>query len=206
MRITLLPGVLLLAVIIGSGCSTAGKKERMMQSKEQTGLVTMRGKPLVLLGNQLAAGQKAPDFRVVDGAFKPVMLSDFKGKVCLISAVPSLDTHVCSIQTKRFNEEAANLPSNVVVMTISMDLPFAQKRFCDSEKVGHIMVLSDSVWRDFGARYGLLIKDMGLLSRSVFVVDKNGMISYRQLVPDLSHEPDYDTALTAARRDASAGQ
>lgn len=177
-----------------------------MKVKEQTGLVAMRGKPLVLLGDQLAVGTKAPNFRVVDGAFNPVMSADFKGKVCLISAVPSLDTYVCSVQTKRFNEEAANLPSNVVVMTISMDLPFAQKRFCDSEKVGRIMVLSDSVWRDFGTQYGLLIKDMGLLSRAVFVVDKNGILSYRQLVPDLSHEPDYDAALAAARHDASAGQ
>jgi thiol peroxidase len=162
----------------------------------------MHGKPAVLLGNQPSPGTAAPDFKVVDGAFKPVKLSDFKGKVCLISAVPSLDTPVCSLQTKRFNSEVANLPSNVVAMTISMDLPFAQKRFCDAEKVDRILVLSDHVWHDFGTNYGILVKDMGLLARAVFVVGADGKIAYMQIVPELTQHPDYDAALLAVRQAA----
>ena len=164
--------------------------------------VTMRGKPVVLLGTPVETGSPAPDFRVVDGSFKPVRLSDFKGQVVLISAVPSLDTPVCSLQTKRFNEEAAQLPSNVVVLAISADLPFAQKRFCESEKVDRIRTLSDSVWRDFGTKYGILIENMGLLARSVWIVAPDGRVGYRQIVPEITTHPDYDAALKAARETA----
>ncbi len=173
-----------------------------MQLKERNDLVTMHGKPVVLLGDQVSSGENAPDFMVVDKDFKPVALADFKGKPCVISAVPSLDTPVCSLQTKRFNSEIVNLPQNVVVMTISMDLPFAQKRFCDAEKVDRVLVLSDHVQREFGMRYGLLIKDMGLLARAVFALDGEGKIAYKQLVPELTNEPDYDAALNAARQAA----
>lgn len=165
--------------------------------------VTMKGNPLTLVGRQIKEGEAAPDFKVVDAGFKPVKLADFKGQVVLISAVPSLDTGVCSLQTKRFNEEAARLPTNVVVMTVSEDLPFAQKRFCEAEKVERIKVLSDSVWREFAAKYGILIQDMGLLARSVWVVGRNGTVAYRQIVPELTTHPDYDAALKAAR-DAAA--
>ena len=164
--------------------------------------VTMRGKPVVLLGTLAEAGAQAPDFRVVDGGFKPVKLSDFKGSVVLISAVPSLDTPLCSTQTKRFNEEAAHLPSNVVVIAMSEDLPFAQKRFCESEKVGRIRTLSDSVWRDFGTRYGILIENMGLLARSIWIVGADGRIVYRQIVSEITTPPDYDMALEAVREAA----
>jgi thioredoxin-dependent peroxiredoxin len=165
--------------------------------------VTMKGKPVTLLGEPINEGAAAPEFKAVDASFQPVKLSDFKGQVVLISAVPSLDTGVCSIQTKRFNEEAASLPSNVVVLTISEDLPFAQKRFCQTEKVNRIQVLSDSVWREFGARYGILIENMGLLARSVWVVRKDGSVGYRQLVSEIGTEPDYAAALRAVR-EASA--
>jgi thiol peroxidase len=161
----------------------------------------MKDDPVTLLGPEtpVDVGDPAPDFRVVDGAFQPVTLEDVKGRVVLISAVPSLDTGVCSAQTKRFNEEAARLPDDVSVLTISMDLPFAQKRFCDAEKVDRIRVLSDHVWRSFGLSYGVLIKDMGLLARSVWVIGKDGRIAYRQIVSEVTEHPDYDAALAAAR-------
>ena len=180
----------------------AGEGETQMTTNQLIVSVTMRGKPVVLLGTLAEAGAQAPDFRVVDGGFKPVKLSDFKGSVVLISAVPSLDTPLCSTQTKRFNEEAAHLPSNVVVIAMSEDLPFAQKRFCESEKVGRIRTLSDSVWRDFGTRYGILIENMGLLARSIWIVGADGRIVYRQIVSEITTPPDYDMALEAVREAA----
>ena len=167
--------------------------------QERNGVVTFQGKPLTLLGPDVKVGQAAPEFTVVDETFKPVSLSELAGKVILISAVPSLDTSVCSLQTKRFNEEAAKLADEITVLTISEDLPFAQKRFCSNEKVEGHRVLSDHVYRQFGHKYGLLIKDMMLLARTVFVIGKDGLISYRQIVGELSKEPDYDAALAAAR-------
>ncbi|GGY96857.1 thiol peroxidase [Shewanella fodinae] len=160
--------------------------------------VTLAGKNVSLLGKMPQLGQMAPGFRVVDDKFQPVSLSDFKGKTVLISAVPSLDTGVCALQTKRFNSEVANFDaSSVVMLSISEDLPFAQKRFCKVENVDNIKVLSDSVWRDFGEKYGLVIKDMGILARSIFIIDPQGKLQYLELVPDVSHHPDYDRALAA---------
>jgi len=126
-------------------------------------------------------------------------LTDFKDQTILISVVPSLDTGVCSIQTKRFNEEAAKLPSNITLLTISNDLPFAQKRFCKVEGVDQIKVLSDSVWRNFGENYGLIIKDMGLLTRAIFIIDNKGKIQYKELVVNISQHPDYESALKAVK-------
>ena len=174
-----------------------------MNVEERTGVVTLKGNPVTLLGPDIRVGDAAPDFRTVDADFQAVGLADFRGKVCLLSAVPSLDTPVCSVQTKRFNEEAATLPDDVVIVTISMDLPFAQKRFCEAEKVDRIRVLSDHVWREFGLGYGVLIKDMGLLARSVFVVGKDGRLLYKQIVAEATEHPDYDAALAAARNAAS---
>ena len=162
---------------------------------ETTNLVMAGKKYVTLLGNQVNLGENAPNFKVVNESFSPVMLNEFKNKSVLISVVPSLDTGVCSIQTKRFNEEIANLPEDVVMLTISNDLPFAQKRFCKTEKIDSIKVLSDAVWRDFGQKYGLLIKDMGLLTRAIFIVDTEGKIAYKELVGNISQHPDYDTAL-----------
>jgi len=171
--------------------------------QERSGAVTFQGKPLTLLGPDIQVGQAGPDFTVVDRNFKPVKLSEFAGRVVLISAVPSLDTPVCSVQTKRFNSEAAKLAEQITVLTISEDLPFAQQRFCGSEKIEGHRVLSDHVYRQFGKRYGLLIKDMMLLARAVLVIGKDGLISYRQVVGELSDEPDYEAALAAAK---AAGQ
>lgn len=173
-----------------------------MDGIERTGVVKLRGKPVTLLGPGLKAGDPAPEFRAVDGAFRQIQLADFKGKVVLLSAVPSLDTPVCSLQTKRFNDEVARLPTNVVVLTISTDLPFAQKRFCESEKVERILILCDSVWHSFGGNFGVLIKDMGLLARSVFVIAKDGTIAYMEIVPEMGDHPNYSAALVAAREAA----
>ncbi|MBA4386966.1 MAG: thiol peroxidase [Verrucomicrobia bacterium] len=179
----------------------AGNQEgdSTMTNSTQEAQFTIQGKPIVLMGPSLKPGDTASDFRVVDAGFKQVKLSDFKGKVVLINVVQSLDTGVCSLQTKRFNEEAAKLPANVVIITISMDLPFAQKRFCEAEKVDRIKVLSDFVWREFGVKYGIIIKDLGLLARSIWIIKPDGTIGYREQVKELSTHPDYDTALKTAR-------
>ena len=171
-----------------------------MELEERAGIVTARGDPLTLLGPDVGVGDDAPEFRVVDRAFSEVKLSDFAGKRVLISAVPSLDTDVCAMQTRRFNEEADNLPEGVVVLTISQDLPFAQSRFCDAEEMDKIKVLSDHVWREFGTGYGVLIKENGLLARSIFVISARGKIIYREIVRELTDHPDYDEALTAAKQ------
>ncbi|MDP4528061.1 thiol peroxidase [Alkalimonas delamerensis] len=152
---------------------------------------------VVLQGHPVEVGQQAPDFRVVDQQFRPVALQDFAGKPVLISVVPSIDTGTCSLQTRRFNQEVANVPDEVVMLTISTDLPFAQRRFCEQEAVDQLQVLSDAVWRDFGSNYGLLIKDMGLLARTVILIDAKGVIRYLQQVQTLANEPDYDAVLAA---------
>lgn len=162
---------------------------------ETTNIVKAGSKFVTLLGEQVHEGQVAPDFKVVNDSFAPVTLSEFSGKTILISVVPSLDTGVCSIQTKRFNEEVESLPDNIAMLTISNDLPFAQKRFCKTENIDKIKVLSDAVWRDFGTKYGLLIKDMGLLTRAIFIIDEQGKVAYKELVANISDHPKYDDAL-----------
>lgn len=166
---------------------------------ETNNLVKAGDKYITLLGDQLNIGDKAPSFKVISENFSTVQLNDYQGKTLLISVVPSLDTGVCSIQTKRFNEEVANLPENVVMLTISNDLPFAQKRFCETEKVDKLTVLSDTVWREFGLKYGLLIKDMGLLTRAIFIIDEENKIAYKELVNNISNHPDYDNALATLK-------
>lgn len=158
------------------------------------------GQQVVLLGNELQTGQLAPNFRLVDNSFNPVTLDNFRGKTILLSIIPSVDTGICSLQTKRFNDEVKQLPNNVRLLTISTDLPFAQKRFCQQEQVENMAVLSDAVWRDFGSNYGLLIKDMGLLTRAIIIIDREGKVAYQQLVPELAQEPDYEAALTVLKQ------
>jgi len=171
-----------------------------MEMKERSDLVTMKGAPITLLGPALTVGDAAPQFSAVDGDWKAVSLSELRGKVVLISAVPSLDTGVCSIQTKHFNQQAASLPDSVVLVTISQDLPFAQQRFCAAEKVDRLRVWSDHVGREFGFRYGVMIKGLMLLSRSIFVIGGDGKIRHLEIVPELTDEPDYEAALTAVRQ------
>jgi thiol peroxidase len=167
--------------------------------QERKGVITSRGNPLTLLGPEIKVGEKAPDFRVVDTGMAPVTLADFKGKVKIISAVASLDTSVCDTETRRFNQEAAKLPENVVVLTISLDLPFAQKRWCGAAGIDKVKVLSDYQDRSFASAYGVLIKESKLLARSVFVVDGSDTVRYVQQVKDTSQEPDYAAVLAAAK-------
>jgi thiol peroxidase len=170
---------------------------------ERAGEVTIRGKPAVLLGSPVQVGDPAPDFAVVDASYVPVRLSQFHGKPVLINVVPSLETLACATQTKRFDDVVGKLPAGIVIMTVSMDLPFAQKRFCGQHEVTRILVLSDSARREFGVRYGVLLKDRGLLARSVFVVNGKGVVVYRQLVKEMTRQPDYNAALHALRKAAA---
>jgi thiol peroxidase len=186
----------LLAALLLTGTASA-------QTQERTGIATMGGNPVVLLGHGVAVGDEAPDFAAVDAQWKPVHLSDLKGKVVVLSSVPSLDTKVCSIQTRRFNKEAAALGKDIRIVTLSEDLPFAQKRFCSAEKIGDILVLSDTVDREYGLKYGLLIKGKSLLARAVVVVGKDGKVAYEEIVAEMAHEPDYDKALAAAKAAAA---
>ncbi len=164
---------------------------------ERSGAVTFQGNPLTLLGNEVRPGEKAPDFAALDNSLAPVNLSSYSGKVLVLSSVPSLDTPVCDMETRRFNSEAASLGSDVVILTISMDLPFAQKRWCGAAGVTHVTTLSDHKDASFGMNYGVLIKELRLLARAVFVVDRGGMVRYVELVKEVTHEPDYDAALKA---------
>jgi thioredoxin-dependent peroxiredoxin len=164
---------------------------------ERTGLTASAGNPLTLLGNEVKPGDKAPEFTALNTDLQPVKLSDYAGKKLIISSVPSLDTPVCNIETRRFNTEAARLP-DVTVLTISMDLPFAQKRWCGAAGIDKVTTLSDHRDASFGMAYGVLIKELRLLARCVFVIDSTGIVRYVQIVEDLTHEPDYDAALKAA--------
>jgi len=168
--------------------------------KERTGMITMKGDPLTLIGDELKLGDPAPDVEMLDNDLSSVKLSSFRGKVCVISSVPSLDTPVCDMETRRFNEEAGRLGADVVILTISMDLPFAQKRWCGAAGVNRVTTLSDHRYAAFGEAFGVLIKEMRLLARAVFVVDRGVRIRYIQLVRELTQEPDYETVLDAVRR------
>jgi len=175
----------------------AGKA--MSGEKERTGLVTFKGNPLTLLGQEVKVGDPAPDFQVTDNSLQPATLKSFQGKIKIFTAVPSLDTAVCDMETRKFNEEAGKLPDRIVVLTISMDLPFAQKRWCAAAGVEKVKTLSDYQNRSFGLAYGVLIKELKLLARSVFIVDDREIIRYIEIVPEISQEPDYDRALNAAK-------
>ena len=147
----------------------------------------------------LQVGDKAPDFVAIDNDLNPVSFDSFRGKVCIVSSVPSLDTPVCDMETRRFNDEAGRLGDDVEILTISMDLPFAQKRWCGAAGVDRVQTLSDHRDAAFGQAYGVLIKGLRLLARAVFVVDKEGSIRYIELVKEIASEPDYDAVLTAVK-------
>jgi thioredoxin-dependent peroxiredoxin len=166
--------------------------------QERTGVVTFMGRPLTLLGPDLGEGAGLPDFTLVTNDLTPVGRADIVGKVLLLNVVPSLDTGVCSAQTRRFNEELAHLPATVEVVTVSADLPFAQARFAATEHISH-RLLSDHRDFSFGPALGLGIKELRLLTRAILVVDPGGKITYREIVPEISHHPDYEAALDALR-------
>jgi len=166
---------------------------------ERTGLIAFQGNPLTLVGNEVGAGDDAPDVELLDTELNAVRLSSLKGKVAVLVAVPSLDTAVCDLEARRFNEEAAGLGDGVAVRVISMDLPFAQARWCGAAGVESVQTLSDHRDAAFGLAYGVLIKELRLLARAVFVVDRDGDVRYVQIVPEVTDEPDYEAALKAAR-------
>jgi thioredoxin-dependent peroxiredoxin len=172
-------------------------------AEERKGAVTMRGNPMTLVGPEIKVGQKAPNFTLIDKAMRPATLDQFKGKVKIISTIPSLDTPVCDAETRRFNVEAANLPGDVQILTVSMDLPFAQTRWCGAAGVDKVTTLSDWRGANFGTTYGTLIKELHLLARCVFVVDKNDNVTYVEYVKEVANQPNFEAALEAAKKAAA---
>jgi len=170
---------------------------------ERPASVTMRGNPLTLVGPELIVGQKAPDFTLVTNEMGAVTLADYAGKALALISVPSLDTPVCAVETRRFNAEAAKLDPAVRILTISMDLPFAQKRWCGAMGIDKVETLSDHREASFGQNYGVLIKELRLLARAVFVVDKSGIVTYAELVREIADEPAYALVLAALAKAAA---
>src|SRR4030065_2078905 len=167
---------------------------------ERKGVVTVKSSPVTLIGSEVKIGNKAPDFSVLDGDLKEVRLRDFAGKIKVISVSASLDTQVWDMQARRFNQETAQLPDDVVILNITMDLPFAISRFCTTAGIDKIKALSDHRDASFGNLYGVLIKELRLLARSIFIIDKDDVIRYIEIVPELSKEPDYERALEALKK------
>lgn len=167
---------------------------------ERAGAVTFKGAPLTLVGDEVPVGSAAPDFTATATDMSARKLSDYKGKTVVLCSVPSLDTPVCDTQTRKFNEEAAKLGDDVVVLTVSLDLPFAQNRWCGAAGVENIETLSDYKGNhEYATQYGRMIKELELLARSVAVIDQNGILVHSQLVKEVAEEPDYATALEAAK-------
>ncbi|MGH7901811.1 MAG: thiol peroxidase [Thermodesulfobacteriota bacterium] len=170
-------------------------------AQERPGAVTMRGNPVTLIGPEIKIGDKAPNFNAVEAlGSPPVSLDSLKGKVKVFNVIVSVDTPVCDVQTKRFNAEAASLPGDVQILTVSMDLPFAQKRYCGAAGIDKVKTASDYKDASFGQAYGVLIKENRLLARAVFVVDKDDKVQYVEYVKEVTHEPNYDGALNAIKK------
>ncbi len=169
-------------------------------AEEHVGLVSLKGRPLTLLGHRVTVGEQAPDFTALRQDLSPFTLRDVAGKVVVVNSVPSLDTPVCATQARTFNQRASELGEEAKVLVISMDLPFAQSRFCTTEGIANVEVLSDHRDASFGMAYGLLVKELRLLARAVLVINRQGIVVYQELVPEMGHEPNYDTALAAARQ------
>lgn len=167
--------------------------------EERKGVVSMQGNGLTLLGKEIKVGEIAPDFTVLSSALEGVKLSDFKGKIKIISTIPSIDTGVCAMQTRRFNQEATSL-KNVEILTISCDLPFALGRFCGAEGIDKVKTLSDHKETEFGLKYGFLIKELRLLNRGIIVIDKDDKVVYVEYVKENTELPDFDAALAAVKK------
>lgn len=167
--------------------------------EKRTGVVTFAGGPITLVGPEVKVGQQAPDFTVLSNDLQPKTLKDYEGKVKVISVVPSLDTGVCDAQTRWFNQDATSLSEDVVVLTISMDLPFAQKRWCGAEGIENAIMLSDYFDHSFGRDYGLLMNEWHILARAVFVLDSDNIVRYVEYVDNINSEPDFEAAISAAK-------
>ena len=168
-----------------------------MQERQEA--ATFMGNPLTLVGDEVKVGEKAPDFSLLKNDLSPAAMADYAGKVIVLTLVPSLDTPVCDTETRRFNEEAAALGDDVAILAVSMDLPFAQARWCGAAGVEAVETLSDHKDAAMGPAYGALIKELRLMSRVVVVIDRDGVVTYAQYVKEISEEPDYDAALVAAK-------
>lgn len=166
---------------------------------ERTGVTTLKGNPVTVVGPELKVGDAAPDFKLKATDMSDKTLADYAGKVKLISVVPSIDTPVCDTETRKFNEAAAGLGDNVVILTVSVDLPPAMKRWCAAAGIDKVVTLSDYLDHSFGKAYGVRIKEIGLLARTIFVVDGDNKITYIQRVPEVAQEPNYDEVLAAAK-------
>ncbi|MBI1372871.1 MAG: thiol peroxidase [Phycisphaera sp.] len=166
---------------------------------ERAGAVLLKGNPKTLVGDEVKEGQKAPAFTVKGQDLSDITLDSFAGKVLVLSTVPSLDTPVCEIETKKFNESAADLGDDVQILVVSLDMPFAQKRWCGANGVSNVKTGSDYMDHSFGKAYGVRIKEVGFLARAVFVIDKTGTVTHAQLVPEVAQEPDYAAVLAAAK-------
>lgn len=169
-------------------------------AQERTGIATLKGNPITLVGTEVKVGDKAPDFTVNKNLMELATLADYAGKVKLISVVPSLDTGVCDAQTRRFNEEAAKLGDSVVVLTISVDLPFAQSRWCGAAGIDKVITLSDYKNHSFGKAYGVLIQEIHLLMRSIFVIDKDDNVQYVEYLSEMTEHPNYENAIEAVKK------
>ncbi|MCC2683124.1 MAG: lipid hydroperoxide peroxidase [Paenibacillaceae bacterium] len=163
-------------------------------------MATFKGNPLTLVGNEVKVGSQAPDFVLNKDLMTEVTLADYAGKIKLISVVPSLDTGVCDAQTRRFNEEAGKLGDNVVILTVSLDLPFAQSRWCGAAGVDKVVTLSDYKHHSFGKAYGVYIKELGLLMRSIFIIDASNKVQYVEYVGEMTNHPDYEKAVEAVKK------
>jgi len=168
---------------------------------EREDIITMKGDPLTLVGDEIVVGSKAPEFSALDNTLRERHLSDYKNKIKLIASVPSLDTPICDLQIKRFNEEAAALSKDIVIIFVTTDLPFAQKRFCQAYDIKKVKTLSDHKDLSFGNSYGVLIKELRLLARVIFVIDKENIVKYVQYVNEQSDHPDYEKALEALKKE-----
>ncbi|MDR6554234.1 thiol peroxidase [Paenibacillus qinlingensis] len=167
--------------------------------QERTGVATVGGNPITLLGPEIKVGDKAPDFKVNKDLMTEVSLADYAGKIKLISVVPSVDTGTCDAQTRRFNVEADKLGDDVVILTISVDLPFAQSRFCGAAGIDKVITLSDYKNRSFGQAYGVLIKEIQLDQRAIFIVDADDTVRYVEYLTEMKNHPDYEAALSALK-------
>lgn len=168
-------------------------------TQERTGAATFKGNPITLIGPELKVGDQAPDFTLSKNLLEEVSLKDYAGKIKLISVVPSLDTGVCDAQTRRFNTEAAELGEDVAILTVSVDLPFAQARWCGAAGIDRVVTLSDHKAASFGQAYGVLIKEFRLDMRSIFVVDKNDKLTYVEYLGELAEHPNYEAAIAAVK-------
>jgi len=186
--------------VLAMGLLAAMVRAEETPMKERKGLVSMHGNPLTLVGNELKVGDKAPDAELAGNDLKPVKLSSFQGKTVVLCSVPSLDTKTCDLETRKFNEKAGALGEGVAVVVVSMDLPFAQSRWCGAAGVKNVVTLSDHREAAFGTAYGVLMKENRLLARAVFVVDREGVIRYVEIVPVLSDEPNYEAALAEVKK------